>query len=65
MPETGGSASVFIDIIGMPRTPLSFAAPVAAPLFVERWVTRSRPLLAACALRLLSGAIYADDGGQD
>jgi hypothetical protein len=36
MPQTGGSVSVFIDIIGMPRTPLSFAAPVAAPLFVER-----------------------------
>ena len=25
LPATGGSASLFIDIIGMPRTPLSFA----------------------------------------
>lgn len=36
MPETGGSASVFIDIIGMPRTPFSFAGAARRRAFFFR-----------------------------
>jgi hypothetical protein len=36
MPETGGSTSVFIDIIGMPRTPFSFAGAARRRAFFFR-----------------------------
>ncbi|UPY38445.1 hypothetical protein [Sediminicoccus sp. KRV36] len=35
MPETGGAVSVFIDIIGMPRTPMSFAGAARRRAFIR------------------------------
>ena len=35
MPESGGTASVFIDVIGMPRTPVSFAGAARRRAFIR------------------------------